>query len=415
MAEDSRFHTLNKNFAKHIQGSFKHGREDYGMTDRDEQILMKFLNEITANNNISLSRQAKVVTTLVGWRRFVGEFETNTITDIHAGIKRLSEAKTKKGTPFTQNTLRDYVRFLKRFYLWMIENGISSIPAKKITDINAPKENLMTKTAADLLSEDEVLAMVKVCTNSRDRALVMMLYEGAFRIGELGNMRWDQVKLPSDKDWMIQVNVNEKTGYPRYIPLLLTKPYLLSWRQDYPGEAEGRNFVFVTLDKKTRQMQYQTIRKLVTGLAEMAGIKKKISLHVFRHSRITELIRQGVGSEHIKKIGWGNVTTKMFSTYLHLTNDDIDKVMMGVYGIDDIKEVKKLNLRPIQCKTCNEINRPDAKFCFKCGQPLTEHAVVEQQGIIKSLDAMTPNLSPEQLAAIADLVAKKMQENAVKA
>lgn len=161
-------------------------------------------------------------------------------------------------------------------------------------------------------------------------------------------------------------------------------------------------------------MQYQTIRKLIFGLAETAGLKKDISIHLFRHSRITELIRQGVGSEHIKKIGWGNVTTKMFSTYRHLTNEDIDREMMRVYGIEDKKEVKRNNLRPIQCKSCMEINRPDAKFCYRCGLPLTEQAAVEQHMIIQSLNSMTPNLTPEQLAAIADLVAKKIQENAAK-
>jgi len=411
MAEDSRFHVLNKNFAKHSIGSLKHGKEAYGMTDRDEEILNQFINEVTAQNHISPSRQFKLVTTLVGWRRYIGEYEKNTITDIHAGIKKVMEAKKPDETQqFKQNTIRDYVRFLKRFYLWMIENGISNIPEKKITEIKSPKEDTMTKTAASLLSEDEIMSMVKICKNSRDRALVMMLYEGAFRIGELGNLRWNQVKMPSEKDWAIKVNVNEKTGKPRYIPLMLTKPYLFAWRLDYPGEPEGDSHVFVTIDKRPRQMQYQTIRKLIRGLAEEAGIKKNITLHIFRHSRVTELIRQGVGSEHIKKIGWGNVTTKMFSTYLHLTNDDVDREMMRVYGIEDKKEVKKNNLRPRQCPDCMEINRPDAKYCFKCGYSLTEEAKMEKKGVEKALDAITPQLTQDQLTAIAELVAKKMQE-----
>ena len=76
--------------------------------------------------------------------------------------------------------------------------------------------------------------------------------------------------------------------------------------------------------------------------------------------------------------------------------------------------MKKTNLQPIQCKICLEINRPVAKFCYKCVQLLTEQAVVKQQGIIQSLNAMIPNLTPEQLAAIADLVTKKMQENALR-
>jgi len=48
----------------------------------------------------------------------------------------------------------------------------------------------MTKVAADLLTPDEITGMVKACTRPMDRALIMMLYEGGFRIGEIGTMTW---------------------------------------------------------------------------------------------------------------------------------------------------------------------------------------------------------------------------------
>lgn len=413
MQAESRFHVRDKNYLANCQGSISNAKKAGHFTADDELILTAFLNEISGKNHITPNRRFKLVTTLVGWRRYIGEYRKNDVTEIYRGIQAVHEATKPDGRPwFKKNTIRDYVRFLRRFYIWMIKNGYSTIPMDKISEITPPPEDKMTKVAGDLLSEDEVMKMVNTCKNSRDRALIMTLYEGAFRIGELGNMTWNQLKMPEKEDWSIKANVNEKTGRPRYIPLMLSKPYLFQWRQDYPksaAEPEGDAFVFVTITGKPRQLQYQSIRKVVRNIAEEAGITKPVTLHIFRHSRITELIRQGVGSEHIKKIGWGNVTTKMFSTYLHLTNDDIDREMMKVYGIEDKKEVKKKNLRPIQCPTCQEINRPDAKFCFKCGRPFSEEALIEQSSAIAEINKLTPALTPAQIAEIVEMVTQKMK------
>jgi site-specific recombinase XerD len=46
----------------------------------------------------------------------------------------------------------------------------------------------MTWTASQLLTEDKVVRMLNVCFNSRDRVLISMLYEGGFRVKELGTL-----------------------------------------------------------------------------------------------------------------------------------------------------------------------------------------------------------------------------------
>ena len=51
--------------------------------------------------------------------------------------------------------------------------------------------------------------MVGACTRSSNRAIIMMLYEGGFRIGEIGGMKWGD--LTFDK-WGVIANVNFKTG-----------------------------------------------------------------------------------------------------------------------------------------------------------------------------------------------------------
>lgn len=56
--------------------------------------------------------------------------------------------------------------------------------------------------------------MVGACTRNSDRAIIMMLYEGGFRIGEIGGVKWGD--LTFDK-WGVIASVNFKIGKPRYV------------------------------------------------------------------------------------------------------------------------------------------------------------------------------------------------------
>ena len=101
-----------------------------------------------------MGRANKLVFTLLGWRRFVGEFSENTIADLYAGVPALKSGLNHRGRPFKQNTISDYVAILKQFYLWLIENEYSFISEKKLRKLQTPRKDPMTKTASALLTPD---------------------------------------------------------------------------------------------------------------------------------------------------------------------------------------------------------------------------------------------------------------------
>jgi integrase len=226
-----------------------------------------------------------------------------------------------------------------------------------------------------LLEESEVKTILEACQNSRDRALYSMLYEGGFRIGELANMRWEQIKFNTSN---VAVNVDDKTGRPRYIPLYTTKPYLVKWKDDYPEELKADAYVF--LNKNHQQLQYQGALKQLRILAARAGVTKKITFHIFRHSRITHLIQKGYSESVIKKMMWGNINTKMFETYAHLTNSDIEDEITTKLGLKEKKDSANDNaMEPRQCAVCHTINGPTQNFCGECGRALTGEIALNQK------------------------------------
>jgi hypothetical protein len=53
-------------------------------------------------------------------------------TQIHSREGAKNAKPGVKGEPYSQNTLRDYITTLKRFYLWLSENGVPVVPADKV-------------------------------------------------------------------------------------------------------------------------------------------------------------------------------------------------------------------------------------------------------------------------------------------
>jgi len=273
------------------------------------------------------------------------------------------------------------VTIVKPFYRWMIESGYSTLKEKDILALKRPRKDLMTKTVADILTEDEIKKMVQNCESTRDRALLMMLYDGGFRIGELGKMTWGQIAFDS---YGVVVNVDEKTGKPRYVRLIAATPYLAKWKDDYPFEPAGNNLVFISRQKNA--IEYNTTYRQIRRIAERAGIQKNVHPHIFRHTRITNMMEKNIPESVIKTMMWGSLTTEMFACYAHLSNQSIDNVLLEQAGIKRAETKEKDDaLAPRQCPKCFVINGPTQNFCGSCGIALTEQAEHEEAQVLQDI------------------------------
>jgi len=76
----------------------------------------------------------------------------------------------------------------------------------------------------------------------------------------------------------------------------------------------------------------------------------------------------------------------MMGTYTHLSNADIDRVMLTRAGITTIETKKDESLKPLQCSHCGKVHEPTAKFCIECGTPLTKEAKKVQSEVIAEFE-----------------------------
>lgn len=347
---------------------------------QDEAIVQEFLNELQAQRHLSDARVLKLMYILTHWRRFITcPYPEMTYQHVLEGLNNLRTGKNMDGIPFKQNTIHDYIQLLKRFILWLIENKGLDIPERKIRAIQIPPVDTDTTHPEDILTYEEVLALIKACKLDRDRAIISVLYESGCRIGELIRLTWKD--LVFDK-YGIKLNITDKkTKKRRYSRLTMSTGYLVAWKNNYPGTIEGNAPVFVDEDKGP--IHYSTIYAMLHRTLVRAKIKKKVHLHLFRKSRITHMVSQNYQESVIKESCWGNINTKQFKTYVKLSQEQMDNEFLTRAGIKPKEEESERPLTPKTCGDCHFQNGPTIDYCGRCGAPLTKIAEQAYEGKVK--------------------------------
>ena len=122
----------------------------------------------------------------------------------------------------TKLTLKNFIKFVLDF------PGKRKYPP--VVDwLEVGKKAKNSKTAADLLSREEMIMLIGACKTPRDRAVIAILSTFGCRVGELLNLKYKDVEL-TDKEtsW---IAFDGKTGYRRcpFTSQSLCHPYIVEY------------------------------------------------------------------------------------------------------------------------------------------------------------------------------------------
>jgi integrase/recombinase XerD len=277
---------------------------------------------------------------------------------------------------YKANTTRKHILLTKQFCEWLVRNKLNTtLDIAGIRAIKAPAADKMTKTAAMMLSTEEVEKIIAAGKNVRDRCLMSMLAESGMRPFELLGLKWQDLKI--DQHGVV-INVSGKTEIPRFIRLVHSSPYIAAWRNDHPDPTETAHiFVSLRAPDMDEQLTHSGLKKVVRLAVERAGVTKKVSPYLFRHSNVTRMLEEGYSDSTIRMVHWGSQTTAMLGTYGHVSSAAIDAELLDKAGVvtSEKKERKRVN----QCYDCKTILKPGDQFCPKCGKPQSEEAQAQVQ------------------------------------
>lgn len=219
---------------------------------------------------------------------------------------------TLSNRDFAKRSLARRLSALRGLFAFGLKEGL--LPADPVEFLNNPK---LPRTLPDVLSREEVNTLLSMSDmheklGFRDRAMLELLYAAGLRVSELCSLR------PLDFDPQADIlRIFGKGSKERLVPVhnlasRLLSNYLVLWRPLF-SPVDDKIF----LNRSGKGLSRQAIWKLIQKYTFLAGIKKSVSPHTFRHSFATHLLDGGADLRTVQLLlGHSDVTATEIYTHV---------------------------------------------------------------------------------------------------
>lgn len=212
---------------------------------------------------------------------------------------------------------------LRNFYRYLLREG--RIAGEETALLASPKFwNRLPK----LLTKEEVDRLVAAVegdrpTVVRDRAMIELVYASGLRVSELCRLRSSDVDLE-----LGLVRVTGKGNRQRIVPvgkvaLAAIGRYLGSAR---PQLLKGRSSPYLFVTARGGPLTRQGFWKSLAGYGRKAGLRRRLSPHLLRHSFATHLLEGGADLRSVQTM-LGHVDISTTQIYTHVMRSRLQSVV----------------------------------------------------------------------------------------
>lgn len=298
------------------------------------------------------------------------DFEKASRSDLEAAIREHGRLGLSEETDTTFRVM------VKRFYRWLKDPNDEEYPPEVRWLKGTVKAN-RNHLPEELLTQDEVVALIKAARSTRDRAFIAMLYDSGGRIEVLSLQRKN---ILFDEHGAVAI-VEGKTGQRRD-RLILSLPFLAEWLNDHPDKRPDAPLWIHQRQGCHQQgivpMDYASARKMLMRVRDIADVKKRVNPHAFRHARATHLANILTEAQMKEYFGWTQ-DSKMAARYVHLSGRDVDSAILRAHGLQPKMEEEAPKLTVVTCVRCGLQNSTVNKFCSRCSMPLDLKTALEMK------------------------------------
>ncbi len=228
-------------------------------------------------------------------------------------------------TPHSQARI---ISGLKSFFKYMVYEG--EMDKDPTTLLEAPK---LGRKLPDTLAVHEIELIFEAIDHSkpegmRNRAMLETLYSSGLRVTELIGLRTANIHFDIGF-----VRVLGKGNKERLVPigreaLKFINIYRDEVRSHLDVPEDHKPFLF--LNRRAKQLSRQMVFMMIKDLVALAGLKKTVSPHTFRHSFATHLIEGGADLRAVQEmLGHESITTT--EIYTHLDRDYLKQVIQDFH------------------------------------------------------------------------------------
>jgi site-specific recombinase XerD len=180
------------------------------------------------------------------------------------------------------------------------------------------------KRLPTVLSEEEVTRFFQAVTHPRDRVALLTIYAAGLRISEALHLKPEDI----DSDRML---IRVRQGKGKKDRMVMLSPKLLEELRLYVRWARPHHWLFPGTDP-TQPLCNRTLQRTCRLTGERAGITKRVTPHVLRHSFATHLLDAGTDLRVIQTLlGHRRLTTTAIYTHvstrrLQATTSPLDRI-----------------------------------------------------------------------------------------
>ena len=188
------------------------------------------------------------------------------------------------------------------------------------------------KKLPNILSKEEVARWIEASRGLFQRTLLMVLYGTGMRRAEIAQLKIGDI----DSQRMVIHVTNGKGGKDRDLPL---SPALLETLRAYWRWMKPRSYLFPSRNYRDceRPITGKAVWHSCTDAAKRAGLGKRVSPHLIRHSWATHLLEAGTDLRTIQML-LGHEDLEVTAKYLHLSQQHLHQV---------VNPIEELNLSSV--------------------------------------------------------------------
>lgn len=337
MAESSPIHTLKRQFLEHIE--IEKGRSLKTVINYE-----RYLNRFIEHSQIKDPKQIteELVRTYRLWLN-------------RQPVKRLIGAQTKsailsaeRGETLKKRTQNYYLIALRAFLKYLAKRKVPSLAPESIELAKVAERTI------DLISSQELQRLLEAPMSEsnqerkfRDKAMLEMFFSTGLRVSELCALNRDidlskdelSVRGKGDKVRLVFISEDAKKALKDYLYIRKDlEDALFAQIKAEKGETAAKKGKSTKITKdpiqlkgKRGRLTSRSVERIIKKYAIKAGIIKKVTPHVIRHSFATDLLSNGADLRSVQVLlGHANITTTQI--YTHVTDIHLKEIHKKFHG-----------------------------------------------------------------------------------
>lgn len=226
----------------------------------------------------------------------------------------------------SRNSVARKISSLRSFYKYLFNNEL--IPVNPFKYVSTPKkEKRLPKYLG--VCELEVLFNVpdvNTALGQRDRLILELLYATGIRVGELVNIKIDEIDF-----YRKEIRILGKGNKERITEF---GDYCLDAMNNFIDDGRNKILIkhhvqndYLIINEHGKKITTRGVEMIVNNIVKKAALKKHVSPHMLRHSFATHLLNEGCDILTVQEL-LGHESLESTAIYTHVSNERLRQVYL---------------------------------------------------------------------------------------